>query len=612
MTGKSGDPAQQQLDTLGVSVSHLEHIFLEEISNFTDTTTGDPLSRDSKIYQVENLKGPPGVIRQKGANTRCPIDGRMGAAYVHCLRGEDHVGEATKMLSYSWSYTIGDIVDTLSEFCHQNNLDPKRTYVWICCLCVNQHRVVENNSKEISGMISPTKVDFFAIFGDRVKKIKHLLAMMAPWKAPVALTRVWCIFEIFTAHSTDGCKVDILMPPKEKYSLEQDVINNDGGIDALYETLGNTKVENAKASVDSDRRAILARVIWGVGYQPLNHEVNKLLREWMLSVLTQLVDSRENTNDKDYVDFCNRIGAVLKGHGELDAAMKLHQAALTICETVLGQNHEEATASTYHSIGNAIAAKGDYDDALAKLQKALILQEQALGKDHPDVAESYNSIGLVLTEMGDYEDALANYREALAMKLLAFGKHHSDVAVAYNNIGSVLNEMENYEGALSKYKEAVAIQESVLGKDHPSVATTYNNIGTVLNDMGDYEGALSKHNEALAIRLSVLGKDHIDVAQSYNNIGLTLEDMKDYEGALSRHNEALAIRLSAFGRDHPSVANTYNNIGSILFNMGDLSGALTKFEECLAIRKPVLGLDHPDTEICLDWIEDIKEELDEQ
>eukprot|EP00797_Seminavis_robusta_P034797 Sro845_g210030.2 (410) ;mRNA; r:25820-27049 len=349
------------------------------------------------------------------------------------------------------------------------------------------------------------KVDFFAIFGERVKKIGHLLAMMAPWNAPIYITRVWCIFEVFTAHTTNACKVDIVMPPKEKQSLEQDVVDNGGGIDALYETLCNTKVEKAKASVESDRLAILGQVESDVGYSVLNNRVNDLLRGWMHGVLTQLVSARENTNDKDYVVFCNRIGDIFQHNGEHSASMKLHQTALAICETVLGENHEK-TGKTRSLIGD------------------------------------------VFLERGDYEGALFKYKEALAIGLSVFGESHPEVALTHNRIGHVLSDLGDKEGALTKYKETLAIQKSVLDEDHPAVATTYNNIGLILKEQGDYEGALSKYEEALAITVSALGKDHPEVAATYNNIGLAIQKMGDYERALSKHEEALAIQLSALGR----------------------------------------------------------------
>jgi hypothetical protein len=47
-----------------------------------------------------------GVIRQKGATVRSPVDGKVGAAYVHCLDCKKNVGRAYFMLSYSWGYVL--------------------------------------------------------------------------------------------------------------------------------------------------------------------------------------------------------------------------------------------------------------------------------------------------------------------------------------------------------------------------------------------------------------------------------------------------------------------------------------------------------------------------
>jgi hypothetical protein len=86
-------------DLLGVSVNWLETGLMEEILS----TPG--LTRDSTIYAVENLQDTEqlGVIRRKGAQTACPLDGKLGSPYVHALEGDpDKVGPATYMLSYTW------------------------------------------------------------------------------------------------------------------------------------------------------------------------------------------------------------------------------------------------------------------------------------------------------------------------------------------------------------------------------------------------------------------------------------------------------------------------------------------------------------------------------
>ena len=90
------------------------------------------LSIDSKVYEVE-----PKVIRGKGKDVVCPRDGKLGAAYVDCVPN-DQAASASVMLSYTWSYTVGDIVDTLLEFCSTSGRDPNKTCFWICCVCINQ------------------------------------------------------------------------------------------------------------------------------------------------------------------------------------------------------------------------------------------------------------------------------------------------------------------------------------------------------------------------------------------------------------------------------------------------------------------------------------------
>ena len=55
--------------------------------------------------------------------------------------GGEHTGRATIMLSYTWGYTFGAIGSALTAFCAKHGLDPRTTHVWICCMCINQHRV---------------------------------------------------------------------------------------------------------------------------------------------------------------------------------------------------------------------------------------------------------------------------------------------------------------------------------------------------------------------------------------------------------------------------------------------------------------------------------------
>ena len=114
------------------------------------------------------------VLQEHGKLLRCPRDGELGAAFVDYVAVEtpEHVGQAMRMLSYTWGYTIDQVcfallhtcevkhaythghartcahmqIGTALEFyCEQEGLDPKKTFVWICFACINQHRVTGNN-----------------------------------------------------------------------------------------------------------------------------------------------------------------------------------------------------------------------------------------------------------------------------------------------------------------------------------------------------------------------------------------------------------------------------------------------------------------------------------
>ncbi|CAB9512902.1 Kinesin light chain [Seminavis robusta] len=246
------------------------------------------------------------------------------------------------------------------------------------------------------------------------------------------------------------------MPPAERNSLEQAVIHNGSGTNALYETLGKTRVQDAKATDESDRLAILRKVESDVGYQRLNSQVNNLLRQWMVDVLTHRVETRENTNDIDYVRLCNTVGLIFR-HGQHEearnSAMNLHQSALIVCETTL----------VYWTF---LYAKGDFDGALAKYQEALDIQELAVDKNHADTAIIYNNIGSVLRARGGIEGALSNYQASLEVGEAVLGKNHPHTAFAYNNISSVLCDKGDLDGALSQYQKCLNILEPQLGSGH--------------------------------------------------------------------------------------------------------------------------------------------------
>lgn len=383
-TGTSGEKPK------GVSVHWLQTGFMEEVKS----TKG--LSENSNIYQIENLSSDTnGVIRSKGEDVLCPFDGRMGAAYVECLDGEDNVGPANVMLSYGWRYEIKDIVDTLVDYCKSSVLDPKRTYIWICCMCNNQHRVVESR-KDTTKKTEDTFDEFQTIFHDRVVGIGHIVALMTPWEKPVYLTRIWCIFELYIASQNENCQLTIAMPPVQKKQMVT-ALRKPAGVEHLYTNLTKTKVENAEASEELDRVRILEMVRNGPGYHELNRKVNMLLRNWIGSGLMGAVRDYEKSHDDlsgdlEYASLCNDIGKVLVDQGNHDEASRLYTAALAIYQTFedegsLDDDHRRELADTYNNHGLLLKKLGTYKESKEEFQKAMKIGKTVWSDNDYDAGE---------------------------------------------------------------------------------------------------------------------------------------------------------------------------------------------------------------------------------
>jgi hypothetical protein len=116
---------------------------------------------DARPYDIDEP-----LFREGTKDHICPRDGLPGCAFVDfidvvhrppcrqalcCIAlpiaccpqvfAGEHTGPATIMISYTWAYTFGSIGSALMAYCAKHGLEPRTTRVWICCMCINQHRV---------------------------------------------------------------------------------------------------------------------------------------------------------------------------------------------------------------------------------------------------------------------------------------------------------------------------------------------------------------------------------------------------------------------------------------------------------------------------------------
>ena len=561
--GKGEEPhvvsKRDYYDFLAPSVHHLQTSVLSAMEE-------NGYSMDSSLYDLENLRSEtPGLIRQKGVSVECPIDHRVGAAYVHCLEAEgqdqDHFGTATHMLSYAWGYKMRDIVDTLVDFCKTNDLDPKRTYVWICAFCNNQHRVVERNV---------TFEEFEDIFHKRVEGIGNVLAMMTPWDDPAYIKRVWCVFEMYSAKMGEGTNLQIIMPPDEKRSLMNAVLKptdqtGKSGLDDLFTALASTKVQDAQATSMQDKLNILKLVEDGPGFEKFNIEINQFLRAWIENtVLESAIDVEEQLNNNKeedqmytlqetatYLTFCasffSRIGAHQK-------ALELHTKGLKIYEK-LGDNEnaKELMARCYNNMGTEYESLGKYEEALENHHKCRDVFEEIYGNEHENTSVSYFNIGAVLKKLGKPEEALKMYEKSMEIDTRIKGENHIDVGLSLSYIGRVKQGNEDYEGALDNFRKSLKIRQDTFGNTHPDTAVGYGDMGLLHHMRKEYDEAIEYHKKAFKINEQIVGDKHPDTASIYQNLGGAYYEKGLMDDALKYHKKAHKAYMASFGADHPKT-----------------------------------------------------------
>ncbi|CAB9497438.1 Kinesin light chain [Seminavis robusta] len=576
-----------QPDFLGVSVYHLKHHFLPAV------TATQGLSKHSKFYEIENLKEATGFVRRRGQHVRCPLDGRMGAAYVHCLQGEDHVGIANHMLSWTWSYSVSEVVETLDGYCQTHDLDPTRTYVWLCCLCLNQHRVFQSNLSGIQR--SASTLDFENEFQRRVLGIGRVLVMMQPWADPKNLRRAWCIFEIFMGLVTENCEVSFVMTRTERDRMAIRLFSSFGGaektgVDLLYSTLNQVDLEQAQSSVQQDKDRILDLIRQRIGFEEVNLIVRDRLRAWVKSVIDGLVAERERLEEQRVMDdsclsnesltrgtqlshatFLKQVGDIYALYGDFRSAEQMYTGCLADRVAVLGTDHLDV-AEAYTKIGKALAARGYHGEAIDVYLKALRIRGKHLARNHLDLATTYVHIGRLLHEMGDVQESLTIMRKALAIQEESLGQNHRESALTSAHIAILLGECSEREGTcaqgLQMAQKALGILQGAVGNQHPDTAFCFFSIGALLQNICMDE-ALSAMDQCRCIQEKVLGNQHVALATTYGCLGEMLRREGRLRDAMKRFRQALSVLQHSHSHMHISIIRVYAHMAVVACMLQD-------------------------------------------
>ncbi|CAB9509963.1 Hydra magnipapillata [Seminavis robusta] len=593
---KVHNPAlSNQIDLLGVSVHHFVTVFLPSVLEEYGDHGGE-----RRFMDIENLKSPHGFVRQKGASTKCPLDGQMGAAYVHTLQGEDHVGPSTAMLSWTWKYTVSGVVETLKDYCEEHRFNPKRTYIWMCCLCVNQHRVVQANH---SGMLNKSSLDFQNEFRKRVLGIGRVLAMMGPWDDPEYLKRVWCIFECFTAIHGD-VDITIVMPPKERERMSRILLGSSDTSSSNTSTSSQQERQSSSTSLNQIQEEGQGETKQGEtkeetkqGEAHSNTHQPPPPKETSSSMSSPKSSSSSSSSQHQ-----KQLLRSSSSSSSLAPPLAMHPHGL----------HQGGVDALYKALSKISVQNAQATVQEDKIQIMNILQESQLGFDavNKQVANYLRewvrrAIDVIVLEQVDRMEQAAkeeskeilnqNESDALEREKLTMRRYRLTHAAFCTNVAMLFQRNGEFDAAIEMFQKSQAIYELELGENHAYTAATLSNIGSAFMAQGQHKKAEEMLHQAINIQKSLPEAHQKNMATTYANLAQVLHGKGDFDNALQMYKQAAKISEKFYGSDHQATAPIYSCMGSLLLLKGCHSEALVNFQNALEIFKVTPGENHPDT-----------------
>jgi ankyrin repeat protein len=178
------------------------------------------------------------------------------------------VSEATVFLSHVWNESFADTMDAFLEVAESwRQSESSNVYVWIDVFSASQHT-------------SPDELPsswWIAVFKQAIAKMGHLVMVMQPWAEPVALTRGWCILELFSCVSTGG-RFEIALPPSERTQFfQRDPAHRASFFQKLPELMNS---RYSKFSRDEDKLRILGDIESTVGFAAIDSTLLRAVESW--------------------------------------------------------------------------------------------------------------------------------------------------------------------------------------------------------------------------------------------------------------------------------------------------------------------------------------------
>ena len=253
----------------------------------------------------------------------------------HEVHGSSVIGKASHFVSFAYSTSFQTILDALEKFMHKIEADD--IHVWISIFTINQHF---GRSEGESAPIQYPQSWFKNAFETCIKSIGNVLFVMSPVNQPVALQRLWCIYELYLTVLYKNCTLDVCLSEEDEEIFMQKLLQD---TESIVQFINGVDAKKAKSSNPVQEEKLRRRIqsIPG-GYEVINNQVKGKLRLWFaVSAKSYIAENKEkfSQNKAYYVRLIQSVGKMLYEAGRLEEAEAFHYEAIYECVGHFGNDH---------------------------------------------------------------------------------------------------------------------------------------------------------------------------------------------------------------------------------------------------------------------------------
>lgn len=414
---------------------------------------------------------------------------------------------------------------------------------------------------------------------------------------PEPLTRLWCLWEAFSALDARGVELCIWLPRFQEGALRRRLLEDYA---AAVRPLLRVRAEHAQASSAADHENIRAAIkSMRGGYARMNRQLTVHVQAWVHAQALLVAKQRALAP-----------AAGVEKHGNPSRRQARQGCSTKVLVAPLGATAGPVPnapisprcagdldlALLLYNVGTSLDTSGQHTEAVACLQEALSFYRATCGEQHTDTATAYNGLALALANAGQRTKALPLYARALAIRRVALGEGHMDTAASYNNLATLYRDLGQLKWALKHYLRALEACKAALGESHGMTAHCLNGMAIVCRSLGRYNDAFDYASRALNIYTALSRKaNDVRLATSASIVASVHVARGEHEAAARLFERALVSYQACLGEEHPDTGAAYTSLAQTLAVLGAWERARQLLDAALGSYRGALGERHVQT-----------------